>query len=335
MRWPQRTSTGFIHRDLKPENIMVTPTGDTYRQLKILDFGLAKSASQALTGGEPATTETIPNLQHGSVLAGTMAYMAPEQLQGDGADARSDIYAVGAVLFEIAAGIHPFRGGTASSTIANVLRQETPSLLGLNPSMPPEFCRIVSKCLRKSRIERYQSARELVTDLANLRKDPLAASNASQKQPTHPSLFHRLISFTGNSPFRQWEIFHIRICIKCLLLLFLTWLFFRNAPGTLGLILSLSEVIASTAVYGLVAVILYTGATDRTNLGREIRRLGLWIRSAAVVSGALAWAMAVTIAVSQPVLAALLLILGANVIGAILLFKPALDRAAVSGAIPD
>jgi serine/threonine protein kinase len=326
---------GIIHRDLKPENIMVTAANGSGRRLKILDFGLAKFISQPLTRGELTDTQTIQDPNGASVLMGTISYMAPEQLEGDRADARSDIFAVGVVLFEIATGTHPFRGRTPSSTIANVLKQETPSLLEHTPVLPGEFARIVTKCLRKSANERYQSARELLIDLANLRRDSASLPHPRKQETAHQSLFHRLFSFGGNSPFRRWEILHIRICLKCALLLVLTWMFFGYAPGTLGLVLSLSEAVTCTAVYGLITVLLYTGATDRSNLGRELRRLGRWIRTAAWISGALAWAMALTVAVSHPVFAALLLVLGVNLVGSIMVIKPATDRAALSEGIAD
>ncbi len=164
---------GIIHRDLKPENIMLTKGGERSGRVKILDFGLAKlhkpliPASQA--GDSP--TETSPLSTAVGTLLGTVNYMSPEQLEGEPADQRTDLYALGLVLYEMATASNPFVGKTASSTIANILRQEAPPVRERNPEATAELDRILQKCLRKRREERYQSARELLVDLSNLRGD--------------------------------------------------------------------------------------------------------------------------------------------------------------------
>jgi hypothetical protein len=206
-----------------------------------------------------------------------------------------------------------------------VLKQETPSLPERNPAIPAEFGRIVTKCLRKSPNERYQSARELLADLLSHRRDSEVTSNQFSQEKTGPSLFHRWLPLAGDNPFRQWEILHIRICLKCVLLVYLTWKLWTYEPAMWGLILSLAEVVASTAVYAFVTVLLYTGVTDRGNLGREVQRFGPWIRIAAWIAGVLGWAMAFTIAVPHAILAAFLLILGGTLVGSILGHKSALD----------
>jgi len=162
---------GVVHRDLKPENVMLTPGADRYPRAKILDFGLAKlrqalSATQAAADAETATIATARGL-----LVGTVNYMSPEQVEGEPADARSDIYSLGLVLYELATGTNPFVGKTPTSTIANILKQEPPPVTERNPMAPAELGRILHKCLRKRPEERYQSARELRVDLANLRQD--------------------------------------------------------------------------------------------------------------------------------------------------------------------
>ena len=177
---------GIVHRDLKPENIMLTPGPQESLRTKILDFGLAKlreplsdlDASKAPT----ATAGTAPGL-----LVGTVNYMSPEQLEGEPVDHRADIHALGLVLYEMAAGVNPFVGKTATSTIANILRQPAPPLAGHRAASQPELDRILRKCLRKRREERYQSARELLVDLANLRRD-LAAPQTQVPQVGSPSL---------------------------------------------------------------------------------------------------------------------------------------------------
>jgi tRNA A-37 threonylcarbamoyl transferase component Bud32 len=164
---------GIVHRDLKPENIMVKPESGRAGQVKILDFGLAKFRKplKSVPGDSDTRAETATLSTAAGLLVGTVNYMAPEQLEGEPADPRTDIFSLGLVLYELAAGSNPFVGKSATSTIANILKQEVPPLQGRPYVVPAELDRIVRKCLRKRREERYQTARELEVDLVNLRRD--------------------------------------------------------------------------------------------------------------------------------------------------------------------
>lgn len=167
---------GIVHRDLKPENIMLTRDAQGAPRVKLLDFGLAKILKplkplSAAAGGSNA--ETAPLATAPGMIVGTVNYMSPEQVMGDAADARADIYALGLVLYELATGTNPFAGKTATSTLANILKEEAPLISGSSPAAA-ELDRIVRKCLRKRREERYQRARELLVDLTNLRHDSAA-----------------------------------------------------------------------------------------------------------------------------------------------------------------
>ncbi|MGE5327067.1 MAG: serine/threonine-protein kinase [Deltaproteobacteria bacterium] len=177
---------GVVHRDLKPENIMLKKDSGLVGHFKILDFGLAKfrrPLGSAVRLGETGV-ETAAISTSAGLLVGTVNYMSPEQLEGEPADFRTDIYSLGLILYEMATGANPFIGKTASSTIANILKQDAPRLEIRRSFVPPEFDRIVRKCLRKRREERYQTARELEVDLSNLLQDssntakPLAAAQA-------------------------------------------------------------------------------------------------------------------------------------------------------------
>ncbi len=153
---------GIVHRDLKPGNVMITKTG-----VKLLDFGLAKyqaSASEAaLSGVSRLATEahaSAPLTEHGTVL-GTFQYMAPEQLEGGQADARSDIFAFGAVLYEMATGKKAFQGKSQASLIGAILRDDPPSVSEIAPMMPPALNRIIRTCLAKDPDDRFQTAHDV------------------------------------------------------------------------------------------------------------------------------------------------------------------------------
>jgi serine/threonine protein kinase len=318
---------GIIHRDVKPSNIMLVPLDDGHFRVKILDFGLAKHIRQrALAGGAGYSGDTV-SLWTPGLLVGTIAYMAPEQLEDQGPDARTDIYALGLVLYEMAAGANPFLGKTPSSTIANILKQPAPDLREYDAAFPAELDRILLKCLRKDPTERYQSARELLTDLRNFNNDSARFSSASKRGANDASLFGRMFAFVGSSPYRLWEITHIRILIWCVLLAYCGWRFSVATPGAWGLTLFFLQLLCTTTLGTLIGVLLYTGAYDRTNLARSTRMLAPWIRGLGISSGLMAWAMAVALAASHTDLAVILALMGTVIAVTMLTFKPAVDRA--------
>ena len=179
---------GVVHRDLKPENIMLKQDAARSGPVKILDFGLAKIrkplSQEPLAAGSQADTTPVSTAT--GTLVGTVNYMAPEQLEGEAADGRTDVYSLGLVLYEMAAGLNPFVGKTAPSTIANILKQEARPVRDSNPAAPTELDRILLKCLRKRRDERYQSARELQADLAHLRRELSQPSGTIENRAAGP-----------------------------------------------------------------------------------------------------------------------------------------------------
>jgi len=159
--------TGVVHRDIKPENIMLRPDG----YVKVLDFGLAKLTelpSDAVDTGAP--TQTAMTTEPGLVM-GTVAYMSPEQARGLKVDARSDIFSLGVVLYEMIAGCAPFAGATRSDVLAAILTAEPAPLTQHAPEVPPELNRVVAQALRKDREERYQTIKDLLSDLKDLKQE--------------------------------------------------------------------------------------------------------------------------------------------------------------------
>ncbi|MGH9955585.1 MAG: protein kinase domain-containing protein [Pyrinomonadaceae bacterium] len=157
---------GIIHRDIKPENIMIRSDG----YVKVLDFGLAKlTERQGSTLETEAATKAMVNTDAGTVM-GTANYMSPEQAKGTDVDVRTDLWSLGAVLYEMVTGQMPFAGETPTETISLILQKEPAPLARYVSAVPAELERIVAKALTKNREERYQTARDLAVDLRNLRR---------------------------------------------------------------------------------------------------------------------------------------------------------------------
>ena len=179
-------AAGIMHRDIKPENIMLRSDG----YLKVLDFGVAKLIEPAVGDSE---LSTLINTEQGTII-GTIQYMSPEQARGLAVDARTDIWSLGVVLFEMLAGTPPFEGKTKSDVLVGILEREPTSLADLNAGTSELVQKIVSKALRKERKERYQSAQELLTDLRQLEQ---SEASADLERPLLPHVNRHLVAETA------------------------------------------------------------------------------------------------------------------------------------------
>ena len=164
---------GVIHRDIKPENVMKTPGG----VVKILDFGLARVEGAARS-----------RLTHAGVIVGTPAYMAPEQVHGQHVDFRTDLFAFGVLVYELASGMNPFVAKTVSGTLARIVGSEPSALSSVRAEIPPDLDRIVARCLRKEPADRYESTQDLVDDFEQLESElALLRQRASDRDGSRPA----------------------------------------------------------------------------------------------------------------------------------------------------
>jgi Tol biopolymer transport system component len=187
---------GILHRDLKPSNILLTKTG-----VKLLDFGLAKFAQSA--AGRPDDTMTNPLTAAGQIL-GTLQYMSPEQLQGQEADARADIFSFGLVLYEMLTGRRAFQASSQASLIAAILKEEPQSLMSLLPLTPPLLDRTVRKCLEKEPGRRWQSAADLGDELAWIAESGVAAPAPVSRRSLLPWMASAAAAGAGAGGLAVW-----------------------------------------------------------------------------------------------------------------------------------
>ena len=178
---------GIVHRDLKPANVMVTNEG---QRVKVLDFGLAK-----LTEVEPADgLAELPTeaLTREGIIVGTPHYMSPEQARGEAVDSRSDIFSLGVMLYEMAAGERPFRGSTSIELLSSVLKDTPPVVTEVKSELPRHLGRVIGRCLEKAPIDRYQTARDVFNELRTLTRESTSGSRSAETpSPSSASVLQR------------------------------------------------------------------------------------------------------------------------------------------------
>lgn len=190
---------GIVHRDLKPGNILLTRSG-----VKVLDFGLAKITSAPAADGAHVTETRAPSLTAEGSILGTLPYMAPEQVEGRDADARSDIFAFGVVLYELIAGSRPFAGQTQANLVASILKEEPRPLFERQPQTPRALSDVVRTCLEKDPDQRWQSARD-VRHALRLVATPPAPAIPSRSGRVWQGLAVLIAAIAAGLGVRMWQ----------------------------------------------------------------------------------------------------------------------------------
>jgi predicted Ser/Thr protein kinase len=288
---------GIVHRDLKPDNVMRGRDG----RLKILDFGLARVLDEAAHAVGGARRDTLPGM-----VIGTPAYMAPEQINGHPADARSDVFAFGVLLYEYACGAHPFAGTSELATVARVLDSDARPLTARCPHVPARVAAVIARCLRKTPADRFGSAAEIVGALD-------AASEVDAAPSPHAT---------------WWRVHQLTIAILYIVAATMAWQIkdWIETPVTVSIFLALG---ASATIGGVLrGHLVFTELMNRPHLGVERRRTSRGTHLLDAIVGILLFADGVILAGTRALPAVLTIALALGITLASVVLEPATTAAA-------
>ncbi len=313
-------AAGVVHRDLKPENIIRTPAG----VVKVLDFGLARVQGQTLT-----------TLTHTGVILGTPAYMAPEQALGQPVDFRTDLFALGLLLYEMATGTNPFVARTVTATLMRIVETEAPALSLARAGSPLELDRIVAMCLRKDPLDRYGSTQTLADDLDRLS----AEAPPGRRTPADTGAAEASLSTSGGrwTPLGWWKFHQATVATTYVLMLYPVWRARVWLSEPWNMIFLLWTLACTAAAVSLRMHLLFMARFYIDDLAEQHAHTHGWIRlSDAGFSAGLLLA-AIAIGGAHPEFAMLLVGVATAAIVGTLVIEPATTRAAAfrrSGIVP-
>jgi predicted Ser/Thr protein kinase len=253
---------GVVHRDLKPENIIRTPAG----LVKVLDFGLARIEGQALSG-----------LTHTGTVLGTPAYMAPEQALGQPVDFRTDQFALGVLLYEMASGLNPFVARTVTATLVRIVEVDVPPLSAVCASSSPELDRIIAACLNKDLAQRYATTQALADDLEQL----ISAAPAPRRRLSGAADVARLEAPTWSrswTPLGWWRFHQLAVTAVYVLMLYPVWRARAWLAAPWGTLFPLATLVCIAAAVSLRLHLLFMARFYVDELAEQHARTNLWSR---------------------------------------------------------